>query len=106
MDEKIAKFIGVDAEYSPTIYKDSKSPLRHILNNRNKSEGLLFDSDWNWLMVVVEKIESLGYDENEFDIFGNCVQLGNEEFVGKSKIEATYKAVCWWISENTKKTAE
>lgn len=99
MQEKMAKFIGVDVNYSDNKYMDSKSPLRHIINNRDKADGLLFDSDWNWLMAVVEKIESFGGDVNEFDIFGNCVQLGDAEFVGRSKIEATYNAVCWWINE-------
>ena len=100
MNEKIAKFIGVDIDYSDVIYKDSKSELKHLINNRNKSDGLLFDSNWEWIMEVVEKIESFGGDENEFDIFGNCVQLGDKEFIGKTKIEATYKAVCWWILQN------
>jgi hypothetical protein len=33
------------------------------------------------------------------DIFGNCVQLGDEEFVGKTKLEAVIKAVNWWVSQ-------
>lgn len=99
MLEKIAIFMGVDVTYSDIVYLDSKSELRHLINNRSKSEGLLFDCDWNWLMCVVEKIESYGGDKNEFDIYGNCVQLGNEGFFGKSKIDATYKAVCWWIEK-------
>jgi len=32
-------------------------------------DDLYYHSDWNWLMEVVEKIESLGYNVN---IFGNC----------------------------------
>lgn len=99
MEEQIAKLIGVDVDYSDIVYKDSKSELRNIINNRNKSEGLLFDCDWNWLMVVVNEIEKLGGEDNEFDIFANCVQLGEEGFVGSTKIEATYKAVCWWVSQ-------
>lgn len=55
-----------------------------------------FDIDWNWLMKVVVWIEEHGGDENEFDIFGNCVQAGEKEFVGKTKIEATWKAVVDW----------
>lgn len=55
-DVFIAKMIGIDTEYSNDVYKDSKSGLRHIVNNRSKKDGLLFSSDWNWLMYVVEFI--------------------------------------------------
>ena len=55
-DVFIAKMIGVDTEYSNEVYKDSKSGLRHIINNRKKEDGLLFSSDWNWIMYVVEFI--------------------------------------------------
>ena len=52
----IAKLIGVDIDFSETVYKDSKSPLRHIIDNREKSEGLLFNSNYEWIMPVVELI--------------------------------------------------
>lgn len=50
-------------------------------------------------MPVVIKIESIGGDENEFDIFGNCVTIGNKEFVEETKLEAVIKAVNWWLSD-------
>ena len=37
---------------------------------------------------------------NEIDIFGNCVQIGDKEFVGKTKIEVVIEAVNWWIKAN------
>ena len=55
-DVLIAKMVGIDTEYSNEVYKDSKSGLRHLVNNRKKEDGLLFSSDWNWLMYVVEFI--------------------------------------------------
>ncbi len=66
-----------------------------------------YDISWNWLMPVVEKIESLnnGSEDNEFDIFSNCVQLrANEsadEFVDETKMKAVYKAVLFYIKNYT-----
>ena len=67
---------------------------------------LQFHSNWNWLMKVVEKIESIqNSDDYEIDIFGNCCSIGLDiESVGKSKIEATFKAVVKFIeSQNFSK---
>ena len=63
-------------------------------------ESLPFYNSWGEIMPVVIKIESFGGDENEFDIFGNCVQIGDKEFIGETKLDAVIKSVNWWISEN------
>lgn len=60
-NERCAKFLGVDLDYSTEVYKDSKSNLRQFIHNRSKSEPLLFDSDWNWIMQVKIKIQELNY---------------------------------------------
>ena len=62
-------------------------------------DQLTYHSNWNELMKVVIEIEERGGDDNEFDIFGNCVQLGDEEFVGETKIEAVWKSVVWRCME-------
>lgn len=65
---------------------------------------------WEWLMPVVEKIESIkDSDDYEVDIFGNCCDIGGKiEVVGKTKIEATWKAVTqfiqWYNFEKNGKT--
>jgi hypothetical protein len=51
----IAEYLGVDINYSDTVYKDSRSELRHIIDNRDKSEGLLFHCSYDWIMPVVMK---------------------------------------------------
>jgi len=56
-NKKCAEFLGVDIHYSVEVYKDSKSPLRQYIDNRPKSEPLLFHSDWNWIEEVLNKIE-------------------------------------------------
>jgi hypothetical protein len=45
-------------------------------------EDFNFNTDWNWLMEIVEKIESLGSSEvidkkiySRFEIYGNHIQL-------------------------------
>lgn len=54
----IAEFIGVDLHFDEKVYRDSKSELRHIIDNRSKNEGLLFHCFWDWIIPVVIKIEN------------------------------------------------
>ena len=56
-NELIAEFMGVDTKFSDELYKDSRSVLRYLIDNKSKYDGLLFHSSWDWLMPVVEKIE-------------------------------------------------
>ena len=67
-------------------------------------EDLKFHSDWNWLMEVVEKIESLGFvfqiHHNVVNIFnGETKENGiyNETFQGKTKIKTIYNACVEFI---------
>jgi beta-galactosidase GanA len=100
----IAEFLGYTKPHpefksSTYWYKEGQPPLAI----------LLFDTDWNWLMEVVEKIE--GVDTNlmfeiksHFNPFinkrlHNVVIINGEDFsvvcgstLIESKIEATYKA--------------
>jgi len=57
----------------------------------------IFDT-WDELMPVVIKIESLGGDNREFDIFGNCVEFDNKEFIGETKIEAVRNAIMYYVN--------
>ena len=68
---------------------------------------LEFHSDWNWLMEVVEKIESLGY---RIEIVKHIcrIYLSNKETIiiseNTPKIEAVYNAVVefikWYNNKN------
>lgn len=108
---KIAEYTGCfeklyESGYCPKavfVDDEQKNPYVELAYDnywRGTSAILQFHKSWDWLMPVIEKIESSGRGEDEFDIFGNCVQLGNEEFVGKTKIEAAWHAVIWWIDNN------
>ena len=66
-----------------------------------------YNTSWDWLMTVVEKIESLGY---EFTIVENRCKVSNNtdhsveelfhiETIG-SKLDTTYKAVIQFIKVN------
>jgi hypothetical protein len=73
----LAEFLGYtqphpDYPHTTYWYKKDEAPLTM----------LSFDTDWNWLMEVVEKIESLGSSEvmdrkiySRFEIYGNHIQL-------------------------------
>ncbi|MFW5847492.1 MAG: hypothetical protein ACOCVF_01045 [bacterium] len=74
-NEVIAKYIGVDIDYSPLVYKDSKSRLRHLIDNRPKEDGLLFDSNWEWLMGVVEIIN----ERDWVTIYGDSCKIHSLE---------------------------
>ena len=67
-------------------------------------DELLFDTDWNWLMEAVDKIESFGY---VFQLQGNSATffknktfkepIWNDSFIGNTKLKATYNAVVEFI---------
>lgn len=65
-------------------------------------ESMQYDSDWNWIMPVVEKIEELGYcfriESNDVFIMDNNT---SEEIIiaddNKSKIDAIYWACVRFI---------
>jgi len=94
---KIAKFMGLNPIKS---FNEHTGNHYYYYNNVEMQdyEALPFYGNWEEIMPVVIKIESFGGDKNKLDIFGNCVQLGDEEFIGKTKLEAVIKAVNWWVS--------
>ena len=62
-------------------------------------EDLCYHESWNWLMPVVQKIESLGY---VFTIQGGKAEYGEmisetRCFIAEDKISSTYQAVVEFI---------
>ena len=87
----------------------------HPIEERGLYNGYFIDElkyheDWNWLMVVVEKIESLGY---RIEIVKHIcrIYLSNKETIiiseNTPKIEAVYNAVVefikWYNNQNNYK---
>ena len=76
-------------------------------NRYDRIEFLSYDSDWNWLMEVVEKIESLGYRIEIVKHIGR-IYLSNKETIiiseNTPKIEAVYIAcvefIKWYNNQN------
>jgi hypothetical protein len=60
-------------------------------------EDLKFDTDWNWLMEVVEKIEKVGKTEFKFSVEFEKVKLS-------SNIESVYNACVEFIKWYNQKT--
>lgn len=92
---------GIEYEYVfysgfPLFSKGTRSLKKYPYS----AETLEYHTSWDWLMEVVEKIEEFGGDENEFDIFGNCVQLGDKSFLGTNKIDAVWKSVIDYLKSH------
>lgn len=81
--------------------------------------NLIFHSDWNWLMQIVEKIESLGYwvqikrNHCFIENFGNSYEAkqNNTFFInqvqwGKNKLHATYNACTEFVKYYNENSAK
>jgi hypothetical protein len=102
----IAEFMGFKKDSPSTNwYYDLKKSRYYRLNE------LLYDTDWNWLMSVVDKIESIVWEEINDTSFNvtigatyYCVIQDNNggmlEIIeqGKSKLESVYNAVVKFIT--------
>lgn len=97
----IAEFMGWKQQTNPT-----ERWFNHWFNTEGKRQSdLFFDFDWNDLMQVIEKIESL--DHCQIDISLNWCRIGykgtlfnydsRDYFKGITKIEAVYNACVEFI---------
>lgn len=95
----IAEFMGF--QKTNIGWYDSEDSLSLSYTNDNTFDILLFDESWDWLMPVVEKIESQQAEGYNILIEGaNCwieTQGISFEGMGMTKLEATYKAVLEFI---------
>jgi hypothetical protein len=110
----IAEFLGLktilEQDFLDYKYNQNETDNLYIL------ESLKYDSDWNSLMEVVEKIENLKYFQNEIQFkitkYAVCIQTITKEtgivispcvfskwatYGGTEKLQATYKTVVQFI---------
>lgn len=110
------------------IVQDTKEYYSANINNCKEVlfDDLKYNSDWNWLMEVVQKIEKLSINEDLYSFYVGISTVGtliqpktklnypnndcggiNERFEGGSKIENTYNAcvefVKWYNEQNLSK---
>ena len=106
----IAEFMGFELQNNPNERWFNQWFTKETLNKpyNSRIEILHFDTDWNWLMEVVEKIENIE-DENRcskynFEMVQTFVEIIDNnnsdtivEIDKNTKIQATYKAVVEFI---------
>ena len=106
-NELIAEFMDVPKVHGYDLWDTSKTgkPIYGL-----PSRELRYHSSWDWLMPVVEKIESLGYT---VDIANSDYQIrktgDTEAFIfhygpDRPKIKAVYEAVVEFIKWYNKQT--
>ncbi|MBC7845527.1 MAG: hypothetical protein H7Y10_03445 [Flavobacterium sp.] len=109
MNTENNKIIGDFMQWkTPSIIVDGSTTFP---NGWEYNDKLKYHSDWNWLMEVVEKIESFNYD---FKILGgywvvvcDCDPNRNEseeilESFGETKINTVYNACVEFINWHNK----
>ena len=115
----IAEFLGYIKH--ETNFTKGKNKVTYKLLNPNTPNGLplikiyeestinKLHSDWNWLMEVAEKIESLGYNTKIESLEHTRVSIGNGKYLtlvevdNETKIQAVYNACIEfikWYNEN------
>lgn len=115
----IAEFMGYERVIRPSSLKGINSLELYIKDNENYVQGeISYHSSWDWLMPVVNKIESLNY---EVHIYHSCCDINapddiqNDAYVipiasfcnpeANSKINATWQSVVtfiqWYNSQST-----
>lgn len=93
----IAEFMGF-IECNESTYQCCFGKINRVL----PPQYMEFHTDWNWLMQVVEKIESLGFifkltTGSSTFLKKDEVLIWNDGFIGDSKIQATYNACVEFI---------
>jgi len=98
-NELIAEFMGIPVNHQYGL--EVQLPLDNPSKNGYWTRPM-YEESWDWLMPVVEKIETLGYFcmiNKWTSVYtgsdGERIQVTTVE--GKSKIQNTYKAVVEFI---------
>ena len=121
-NELIAEFDGAEfINDAPDVYPDGYYMWldKERVSLPLCSDDFQYDTSWDWLIPVVEKIEGLDDNGGFFDCHFQILRNGSFvidrcgetviEIYGNDKLKATYKAVIQfikWYNENTIKQNE
>ena len=112
----IAEFMGISIDGDFAYIEDEGSPLEEVFFINSPLEEVMpinklnYHTSWDWLMPVIEKIESLGYtfeknyqrvdkDWQSLIVKGNDILY--QEF-NKNSLQCSYYVVVEFIKENNK----
>ena len=96
----IAEFLNLTSQ---VIFEQVFAVSENGKTNFYKKDELKFHSDWNWLMEVVEKIESLNYIFEIKTTWCRIKEIGTGSIIvlrweeDRTKIEAVYNACIEFI---------
>lgn len=100
----IAEFMGMkctNKKYG--IFRDETNPVNcktYYSTKIGGAEYLQYNSSWDWLMPVVEKIENMGYNliiDAKNSYFYNGLIKDAKCSVADTKIESVYKTIIKFI---------
>jgi hypothetical protein len=66
-NELIAEFMGLKVTDYPIQYSD-RVEHHYYMDGDDREIDLDYDTSWDWLMPVVEKIKKCGYDDRGFEL--------------------------------------
>lgn len=120
--EEILEYNKLCAEFLKWEFTTFKEVYNHINdfkgNQYDSLEELQFHSDWNWIMMVIEKIEGLGFNTDSYSPIQGSVELEytlhefniwdkiNPEIQGRGKtkkeavIQAINQFLIWYNEQN------
>ena len=95
----IAEFMEFELQTNPNERWFNQWFTKETLNKpyNSRVEILHFDTDWNWLMEVVEKIKQVGKEELKFSIdFELAILTTNKETIYNACVEF----IKWYNEQN------
>jgi len=82
----IAEFMGM--QDTPIGWYDNEEAFPNLLKTEgNTFDNLLFHSDWNWLMPVVNKCMQTGDNTDEWDALYDALSTVNKNNIHEAVVE-------------------
>ena len=95
----IAEFMGFELQNNPNERWFNQWFTKETLNKpyNSRIEILHFDTDWNWLMEVVNRIKQVGEEELKFSVeFQLAILTTNKETIYNECLEF----IKWYNNQN------